>query len=131
MSTEIDRFLELALRSGLISSSALDDACVGFDVSRSEENALWDLCEHLIRKGALTRWQCEKLCSGKWKGFFLDGFCLLSRLSVDETTSTFLCKEVASGKRVAMAVTPPTYSADGRFHHAVRELSDDVSTGET
>jgi hypothetical protein len=60
-----------------------------------------------------------------------DGYFFLSRLSVDQTTSTFLCKEVATGRRVAMAVTPPTYSADGRFHYAVRELSDDVSTGET
>jgi hypothetical protein len=55
----------------------------------------------------------------------------LSRLSVDETTSTFLCKEVASGKRVAMAVTPPALSADGRLQYTVRELSDDASTGET
>jgi hypothetical protein len=131
MATKIDRFLELVLKSSLLSPSAMCEACAGFEMSSANANALSDLCEHLISKGALTRWQCDKLCSGKWKGFFLDGYCLLSRLSVDETTSTFLCKEVASGKRVAMAVTPPTYSADGRFHHAVRELSDDESTGET
>lgn len=126
----IDRFIELVIRSGLSSTPAIIVACAGFDTTRIDTKCLSELCQHLIDNGTLTRWQCDKLCSGKWKGFFLDGYCLLSHVSIDETTSTYLCKEVATGKHVAMAVTPPMHSADGQFHYQISKLRGDPSNGE-
>jgi eukaryotic-like serine/threonine-protein kinase len=96
---DADAFLKHVAMSGLVSDVELHDAVADFRAAAKSANALEDLCERLISKGLLTSWQCDKLRMGKWKGFFLDGYCLISHLSKDETTSTYLCKEVATGKQ--------------------------------
>jgi eukaryotic-like serine/threonine-protein kinase len=132
MATQIDKFLELVIRSGLLDSSVLRDVYLGFDTRRNDADSLNQLCAHLIALKSLTPWQCEKLRQGKFKGFFLDGYCLLSRLSVDETTSTYLCKEVATGNRVAMAVTSPLLDPvkDGKIHYTIREIAEESQAGD-
>ena len=121
MAIRIDLFLELVLRSGLLTPLQLVAACNGFDVLRNDETALDELCQHLIGKDLVTEWQCEKLRMGKHKGFFLDGYCLLRHLGKDETSATYLCREVTTGKYMAMRVTPPTHATDGQFHYELQE----------
>jgi hypothetical protein len=127
MAIQINTFLDLVLRSGLLSSSEMCDACVGFDTLQTNENALSDLCKHLIDKRALTEWQCDKLRQGKYKGFFYDGYRLLSRLGMGETFSTYLGQQVSTGKLVEIDVTPPTIVPlkDGKFHYIVREITEE------
>jgi hypothetical protein len=107
VATEVDRLLALILSSGLVRFSELRAACVDFDTDRTDHTAFDDLCKHLIAKGTLTEWQCDKLRQGKWKGFYLDDYCLIDHLGVTETTTTYLAKNVETGKRVAITITPP------------------------
>jgi eukaryotic-like serine/threonine-protein kinase len=129
---EIDAFTKLIAKSGLVTKVEFQTACADFKVNSNSISALDQLCAHLTAKGLLTSWQCEKLREGKWKGFFLDGYCLLSQLSKDMTTSTYLCKEVATGKQAAMSVIPPWFDKtnDGRIHYTIREFPDEPKSGE-
>ncbi len=105
----------------------LNEACADCDADRTTASALDNVFAHLPSKGVLTKWQCDKLRTGRWKGYFLDGYCFLCQLSKDMTTSTYLCKEMATGKRVAMAVTPPALDPvkDGKIHYTVREITEE------
>ena len=124
MATSIDRFLELAGRSSLVSPSQLVDACQGFAVTLDDPQALDDLCRHLMAKGLLTEWQCGKLRAGKWKGFFLDGYCLVGKISQDavNVTSTYLCREANSSRQVAMVVTNPALTMGGPIQYQICDL---------
>ena len=129
---DADAFLSLVVKSDLASDVELQEARADLRAVATSASALDSLCTHLVSKGILTSWQCGKLRMGKWKGFFLDGYCLLAQISKDTTTSTYLCKEVATGKQVAMSVTPPWFDKikDGRIHYTIRETVQDQISGE-
>ena len=59
----LDKFVALVTQSGLITQEALDERL---------DPLLAKLIDRLVAEGLLTRWQCEKLLSGKYRGFFLD-----------------------------------------------------------
>jgi len=124
-STEVDRFLVLLNSSGIIRCSEVLSACAGFDVSRTDNMALDDLCSHLIATQVLTDWQCNKLRQGKWKGFWLHNFCLLTDLNNNDVERTYLAQEWPSGRRVRLVVTPPIIKplVDGYPVYRVEELS--------
>ena len=130
MATAIDKFLELLQRSGLATSSEIVAGCADFPISRKDGQGIDELCRHLVGKRVLTTWQCEKLRQGKWKGFFLDGYCLLRHLGKDETSAIYLCREVTTGKYMAMRVTPPTHAQDGQFHYELQEPPPDALRSE-
>jgi hypothetical protein len=102
---EIDRFLGLLLASGIAHFSELWDVCSDFDFHRNDSNALADLCTHLIAKQVVTAWQCDKLKSGKWKGFYLDGYKLLGPTNSEEPAGPkFLAVDVTTGQQVTLVV---------------------------
>lgn len=125
---KIDKFLTCALASGLIGFSELRDACAGFDTSRTDDDAVNDLRNHLAAQDTLTEWQCEKLRQGKFKGFFLDGYCLLRQLGKTENLCIYLGREVSTGKLVELDITPLPIDPvkDGRIHYTVREITDEI-----
>jgi len=120
-SAPLDKFLELLQRSGLASPSEVVSWCAEFPLSGTDEHAVDELCRHLTGKGVLTTWQCDKLRQGKWKGFFLDGYCFLRQIGKDETSSTYLCREVDTERHVAMRITPPMLTPDGKIRYAIQE----------
>jgi serine/threonine-protein kinase len=126
LTTPLDKFLELVQKSGLASSTETVAWRAEFPFTLTDEFAVEELCLQLIGKGVLTTWQCDKLRQGKWKGFFLDGYCFLSRISMDDTSSTYLCREVATQKYVAMRVTPPHFSTDESFRYEIHDPPPDV-----
>jgi eukaryotic-like serine/threonine-protein kinase len=107
VANEVDRLLGLILSSGLVQFSELRAACADFDTDRTDSTAVDDLSEHLIANGTLSEWQCSKIRQGRWKGFYLDEYCLVDHLGVTETTTTYLARNVETGKRVAITITPP------------------------
>lgn len=119
--TEIDKFVALLMASGLTHFADLHNAVTGFDTARTDATAIEDLCEHLKSKEALTDWQCGKLRSGKYKGFFVDGYCLLSQIGKTETTSTYAAKEVSTGKVVSMTFTPLAVT-NGKMEYELGDL---------
>jgi hypothetical protein len=121
-STKVDRFLLLLNSSGIARCSEILAACADFHTDQYDESAIDDLCGHLVAKQFLTKWQCEKLRAGKWKGFWLDNYRLLSELKRTEKDRTYLAEEYPSGRRVAIVVTPPPRQ-DGQVDYRVEELS--------
>jgi len=121
--TDVDEFLALLVASGLLDRAAIDDACSGFDT----DSGLEELCSHLVGNNMLSKWQCDKLRDGKYKGFFLDNYRFVGHLNVGETTSTFLADDLATGKRVAIEITPPTVVPlrDGKPQYRVTEFFGD------
>jgi hypothetical protein len=68
---------------------------------------------------------------GKFKGFFLDGYCLLKQIGKGLTTSTYLVREVKTGQLMAMVVTPPPAAPwDGRIHYEIKEIPDESVSGD-
>src|SRR5690349_3241965 len=106
MATPLDKFLELLQRSELARPSEVVAWCADLPISSTDSQAVDELCRHLTNKGVLTTWQCDKLRQGKWKGFFLDGYCFLKQIGKDDTSSTYLCREVSTQKYMTMRVTP-------------------------
>ncbi|MBX9789251.1 MAG: serine/threonine protein kinase [Pirellulales bacterium] len=64
------------------------------------------LAEEFIRRGLITRWQADKLLEGRYKGFFLNKYKLLSLLGTGGMSSVFLAENVLMQKRVAVKVLP-------------------------
>jgi hypothetical protein len=129
-STEIDQFLALVLASHLVDQASLTKACADFCVERTDAGAVDELCRYLVANQTLTDWQCDKLRQGKWKGFWLDNYCLLKQLGKGDATSTYLAKEWRTGRLVALVVTPPVVSPwiDGQPIYRVEELPDQQSS---
>lgn len=124
-SQEVQAFWERVAKSGLLDEDQLRKAYTEVRSNRTTEATLDDVCALLVSTDALTNWQCDKLRSGRWKGFFQEGHCVLCHVGKDDTSSTYLCREIESGKRVAMVVTLPMLTADGKLRYAYRELTDE------
>jgi serine/threonine-protein kinase len=129
-STKIDKFLALVVSSHIVELSTLAAACTDFSTNSTDESAISDLCRHLIGKGLLTEWQCEKLCEGKWKGFWLDNYCLLAELNRSGEGTAYLAKEWRTEKQVALVVSPPKIKpwVNGHPFYRVEELPNQMSS---
>src|SRR4051812_19596554 len=88
----VDEFGKLAIASGLLTperESAL----------RAESHAEFAIAyaTYLVANGALTEWQCEKLSTGKYKGFFVDRYKLLSHLDHGQNHSRYMAEDTHTG----------------------------------
>jgi len=127
-STELDKFLALALASYLVGvddlQAALDkfrhETPAGFENDRAELTAF---CEHLVASNVLTCWQCEKLWKGAYKGFFLDSFKLLNHEGNRDDWSCYAAEEVHTKRRVVLRVASPRLIPlnHGQPHYEVDE----------
>ena len=101
-------FLDLVERSGLVE----DDQ---FQLAREEYQAQHGgaipddappLADFFIKKQLLTRWHCEKLLEGKYKGFFLSKYKLLGLLGTGGMSSVYLAEHKLMNQRRAIKVLP-------------------------
>ena len=128
---DVERFLTLVVKSGLVASAELADECARCDADQTSPSALDGLCDYLASKSVLTKWQCDKLRNGKWKGFFLDGYCILELIGKDTTTCTYLVRDVRSSKRMSMRIEMPERKTMRGGHpiYSVSEIADDPTSG--
>ncbi|MFW5692698.1 MAG: serine/threonine-protein kinase, partial [Thermoguttaceae bacterium] len=119
---EVDTFVDLLYRSGLIEKDQLD---LALDQVRSEGGGQLPtdaelLAECLMAQGLVTRWQAEKLLEGRHKGFFLKRYKLLDHLGTGGMSSVYLAEHVLMQRRVAIKVLPTKRVEDTsylkRFH---------------
>jgi eukaryotic-like serine/threonine-protein kinase len=104
-SNECNRFLVLVLASGLTSYSELQDACRDFDTDRTDKKALDDLASQLVKREALTQWQCDKLRAGKWKGFYMDNYKLIGPVEpCDQANNKYMAEDISTHKAVTLRV---------------------------
>ena len=121
---DADKFLKVLLASGLLNADEVRHACAGLNLDSADEDALELLCSHLVCHGWLTKWQCDKLRDGKYKGFFHEDYKLIGHLGVDGNTNTYLAEKVRSGQWVGLRVTPLS-AGGGAIQYEVVDLPDD------
>jgi serine/threonine protein kinase len=122
--TTIDSFIELCCKSGLldpVSATPHLEAAPG-------DQPLDSFVDGLVREGLLTRFQAEKLLTGRWRGFVIGGkYRLLDRLGAGGMGAVYLCEHVAMGRRVALKVLPLTQAHDPvslqRFYREARAVA--------
>ena len=94
-------FIAMLRKSRLLENDRIDSLVDAFQ-SRFEgappENPE-PLVDFLIEKEALTRWQADKLLSGKSKGFFLGKYKLLRHLGSGGMSSVYVAEHVPDEKR--------------------------------
>ena len=126
-SPETGKFVDLATSSGLRNAAEMRDAFGAFrsEVPTPHQNGiaeLNDFCDHLVENNVLTRWQCERLLEGRYKGFFLDAFKLLRHVGHEGNCSTYAAENVQTKHRVMLRVFPFNMRReDGQPYYEVEE----------
>jgi len=110
-------FLELVKKSGLVDDDqltpAIDAYRNGLTGELTEDGGL--LANFLVDRKLLTRWQCDKLATGKSKGFFLGKYKLLDHLGTGGMSSVYLAEHVLMHQRRAIKVLPKNRVNDSSY----------------
>jgi len=112
----VDQFVDLLKRSQLIEADQLQKVLKEHlppngDITLTAE----ELADKLIAAGHLTRWQCDKLLEGRYKGFFLGKYKLLDHLGTGGMSSVYLAEHVLMQRRVAIKVLPKHRVQDASY----------------
>ena len=103
----LDDFLSNVAKSALIPSEDLERARAE-TASEPQADAAIRCARLLIRRGALTSYQANKLLSGATRGFFLGGYRILRPLGEGGMGKVFLAtRNHDGGQQVAIKVLPP------------------------
>lgn len=126
--TSIDTFLALTYKSGLLESDGLAPFQEAWKQAGTTPKTPKALADALIREGLLTRFQAEKLLSGRWRGFIISGkYRLLERLGAGGMGAVYLCEHILMGRRVALKVLPINQAEDpaslARFYREARAVA--------
>lgn len=117
----VEKFVELAIRSRLVSRDQMARALADFrrDVPAERRADSGALAERLIAAGLLSPWQADRLQEGKYKTFFLGKYKLLGHLGAGGMSSVYLAEHTVMNRRVALKVLPKNRVNDtsylGRF----------------
>ena len=122
----IEQFTTLLINSRLLDKSEAEQIAAVFqqECQKLRTTATLDaLCSFLIATDRLTRWQCDKLKMGKWKGFYLDDYVLLEQSGKGPDFSSYKSRDVRNG-RVVNLVIRPMNQTDGRIEYRVKPYSE-------
>lgn len=103
-----DKLIELVEKSQLATTVALEKALTAI---KEEHNGQLPgdavhLAKELQKHNIVTRWQCEKLLLGKYKGFFLGKHKLLGHLGSGGMSSVYLAEHMMMHTKRAIKVLP-------------------------
>jgi serine/threonine-protein kinase len=120
-STPVDKFMGLAVASGLLSVENLRTAIDAIHLRSGTGMVpdLNDVTEYFVRQGLLTRWQCGKLLDGRHKGFFLDQYKFLEWISDQGGFSKYLVEDCAKQQRAILALRRDETKPHGIEYHVV------------
>jgi serine/threonine-protein kinase len=105
---KVDSFLDLVRRSELVDRDQLNRVLLTLKEEAHGE-PIHDtefVASRLVEAGLVTRWQVERLLDGRYKGFFLGKYKLLSHLGTGGMSSVYLAEHVLMHRRVAIKVLP-------------------------
>ncbi len=122
---DIDQFTQLLVHSRLFGEQESRDLAAEFQKAcndRGEDINVALFSEFLVKMGYVTRWQCDKLLVGKWKGFYLDNFLLLEQVGKGSDYSSYKARNARDGKLVCLVVTP-TALAGGKIEYRIETYS--------
>jgi serine/threonine protein kinase len=120
-------FLSGVRQSGLIEPQKLEHLIAEIEQSGTDRNSAQALAGALVRLGAITEWQSDKLLQGRHKGFILGRYKLLSLLGAGEMSAVYLAEHVMLERRCAIKVLPGNKVKDtsylGRFHREAKAVA--------
>jgi serine/threonine protein kinase len=124
--TTSDAFLEIGYKSGLLQQSAVEE--LQSTLNGHAPTTPRELARVLVDSGMLTRFQAEKLLTGRWRGFVIAGkYRLLERLGAGGMGEVYLCEHIHMGRRVAIKVLPIAQAQDAtclaRFYREARAVA--------
>ena len=100
-------FLDFLRRSCLVERDQLERLLTQWKQQAPDKLADTDLlCDALIETGLVTRWQCERLRDGRYKGFFLKKYKLLDHVGTGGMSTVYLAEHVLMRRQVAIKVLP-------------------------
>jgi serine/threonine-protein kinase len=114
---KVDAFLDLVLRSELVERDPLNRLLARLKAEASPEK-LADtdfIAGKLVETGLLTRWQCDRLLEGRYKGFFLKKYKLLDHLGSGGMSNVYLAEHLLMRRRVAIKVLPKNRVEDTSY----------------
>lgn len=119
-------YLRTLLRSQLVKREVLEHQLKLFRrAARADDPQAFG--DYLQQQGLVTRWQHEKLLTGKHRGFFIGKYKLLRHISSGGMSRVFLAEHVGLQRQVALKILPtqwvddPSYLA--RFHQEARAIA--------
>jgi hypothetical protein len=105
----IERFRSLLVSSQLFGEGEASELADNFRSTyrdSGEEASAEHFSDFVVATERLTQWQCDKLRMGKYKGFYLDNFVLLSQVGKGSDYASYLARNARDGKLVTLYVTP-------------------------
>ncbi len=122
-----DSFLAGVKQSGLIETPQLDSILKKMEYARIDLSNTEVISDQLVKCGAITPWQAEKLLLGKFKGFILGRYRLQNLLGRGEMSSIYLAEHLMMRRRCAIKVLPASKVKDtsylGRFHREAQAVA--------
>jgi len=110
------RFLVLLGKSDLCSDNALEKALAEVSEQRDRlPSDLDDLASCLVQKKILTRWQADHVKRGKYKGFKLGRYRLLSQIGAGGMSTVYLAEHMLMHHQVAIKVLPRNRVHDSSY----------------
>jgi serine/threonine protein kinase len=112
-----NNLLDLVRRSGLVDEAKLT-SFLEKTTSRHGEAVLEDqprLADLLVEEGLVTRWQADKLLSGRHKGFRLGKYKLLGEIGKGGMSRVYLAEHELMKRRVAIKVLPQNRVNDSSY----------------
>ncbi len=126
--SSIDGFLALSYKSGLLDRDSIAQQQDSWQQTGLAPQTPKEFADALISAGLLTRFQAEKLLTGRWRGFIISGkYRLLERLGAGGMGAVYLCEHILMGRRIALKVLPINQAEDpaslARFYREARAVA--------
>ncbi len=105
-------FVELVRKSGLIGDDQLRAALTQFG---NQPQTPLELARYLMRSSLLTKWQCQQLLDGRYRGFVLGKYKLLDQLGRGGMSMVFVAEHMGMQRKVALKMLPKSRTQVGSF----------------
>ena len=117
---EANEWFEVVRNSRLVDAATLStwqNRCTRYSDVRT-------IAAMMVSDGMLTAWQSEKLLDRRWKGFFVDQYCIRNNLGSDHPRGVLVLEAMNMQDReiLVLEVIPPARERrkDGRLIYSVR-----------